>query len=190
MDVNGKPWSYWLEEHEKNKKIDHELGRKIEKENGDYTQEIINEIMLWKLSRYANLDGVLELLNEVKQDSEYDENLVAKMIEVDGLSLATASTILRFKNKNIYQIIDQRVYRFLRCEGFNLELKNEKIPQAAETYTNYLSKLKIFCEESGVDFTESDMVLYEVDRSRKDMPKLGDKNTFIVPSKYQKNGFK
>lgn len=41
------------------------------------------------------------------------EEILRKLLMTPGIRLPMASTILRFKNPNVYQIIDQRAYRFL-----------------------------------------------------------------------------
>ena len=72
-----------------------------------------------------------------------------------------ASTMLRFKNPNIYQIIDQRVYRVIY--GIELKLRtnlNENILQ----YLEYLTDLRKVCNDFQIPFSESDRILYEYDK--------------------------
>jgi len=72
-----------------------------------------------------------------------------------------ASTILRFKNPDIYQIIDQRVYRFI----YGRELKlNSNIDEQIQVYIDYLEKLKEVCEKHKIEFAKADRVLYTMDK--------------------------
>lgn len=73
-----------------------------------------------------------------------------------------ASTILRFKNPQVYQIVDQRVFRFIYGRTLQDELKKEK--DQVKVYLDYLKKLKEVCKEKSIDFSKSDRVLYELDK--------------------------
>ncbi len=77
-----------------------------------------------------------------------------------------ASTILRFKNPNIYQIIDQRVYRIIYGKTYesNASKTEQKIKQKINTYINYLQDLRIVCKKYNIDFYHSDRILYDLDR--------------------------
>lgn len=112
------------EEHLKLEKYNYQprLTAKLDELNKDFDQEIINQIVLWKVNRFAEIDNeTLILINSITQDSEnLNENLTTEILEnlltTNGIQLAMASTILRFKNPKIYQIIDQRVYRIIYGE--------------------------------------------------------------------------
>ena len=73
-----------------------------------------------------------------------------------------ASTILRFKNPRIYQIIDQRVYRFL----YDTELKYSEtdINKQISIYFEYLKKLKQVCLDQNINFEMADRILYSMDK--------------------------
>lgn len=78
-----------------------------------------------------------------------------------------ASTILRFRNKNIYQIIDQRVYRIIYKEKkikltqyLNDTNKNMQI----ELYLQYLKDLHKVCSQFNIPFNNSDRILFMADR--------------------------
>ena len=98
-----------------------DLTSKLDKLDTDFNQEIINEIVLWKVNRYAAVDNeTLNLINQIKKDdTQINPELTGAILlrllskEQKGFRLAMASTVLRFRNPKIYQIIDQRVFRFL-----------------------------------------------------------------------------
>jgi len=192
MKINNEDWSKWLDEY----KYQDSLSKKLENYKGEFDQNTINEIVLWKTNRYADISSMdsniklLDVINSIDPlwtVNEYNENftreVISKLLAIDGIRLAMASTILRFRNPKIYQILDQRVYRFLLNQNYELPLtKGNKIPdnnanESAETYVVYLAKLKHFCTEHNVSFSESDKVLYLVDK-KVGKEKLGQKNTF------------
>jgi hypothetical protein len=78
-----------------------------------------------------------------------------------------ASTILRFRNKNIYQIIDQRVYRIIYKDE-KLKLKthpsDKNVSDQIELYFKYLRDLKVVCEKLEIPFDKSDRILFMADK--------------------------
>ena len=139
----------------------------LDKFEGDFNQEIINQIVLWKVNRYASIEAtVLDKLNSLnKQNKEIDIELTRQilndLLNTKGIQLPMASTILRFKNPNIYQIIDQRVYRFIM--GVDID-EPYAIPKKIDYYLNYLKQLESVCKEFNINFNESDRVLYVFDK--------------------------
>ena len=82
-------------------------------------------------------------------------------MQTHGIRLPMASTILRFKNPHVYQIIDQRVYRLL----YKAELKLKSQPvQDIQLYLDYLKKLKETCEQFDIPFINADRLLYAYDK--------------------------
>ena len=77
-----------------------------------------------------------------------------------------ASTILKFKNKKIFQIIDQRVYRILYGKPLKISssLSERKINETIMIYYNYLDKLSKVSKLLKVKFKDSDRVLYMMDK--------------------------
>ena len=147
-----------------------DLTSKLDSLDTDFDQDIINEIVLWKVNRYAAIDSyTLKLINQIKKDdTHFDLELTCSILmhllgkEQKGIRLAMASTILRFKNSNVYQIIDQRVYRFLY--GKELKYSETNINEQINIYLDYLQKLKSVCIEFNVDFKTADRVLYSMDK--------------------------
>jgi hypothetical protein len=147
------------------KKLDGMFGK-------EFDQEIINEIVLWKVNRYALLDDhTLTLLNSIgASDALLNKDLtieiLRKMLDTKGIRLPVASTILRFKNPNIYQIIDQRVFRYIYGEELNLGAPSKKnIDTQIELYLKYLGELQVIAKETGWDFSKLDRILYLKDIS-------------------------
>jgi len=146
------------------------LTLKLDEQYSDFDQEIINEIVLWKVNRYSELNNrTLELINCIGTEDEIldldlTREILLNLLDKDqkGIRLAMASTILRFKNPKIYQIIDQRVYRYI----FGKELKYSlaKIDQQIDIYLEYLDKLKEVCSVHNIDFVTSDRLLYVLDK--------------------------
>jgi thermostable 8-oxoguanine DNA glycosylase len=144
-----------------------DLTEKLDNSVNSFDQSILNEIVLWKVNRYAKFsESIVTKINSINVTSNsLDEELTIKILNellaVKGVQLPMASTILRFKNPKIYQIIDQRVYRIL----YNTKLK---IPFNKEgqikLYLEYLNKLKSVCEKMGIDFEKSDRILYMADK--------------------------
>ena len=135
----------------------------------DFDQARINEIVLWKVNRYAEMDEeTLGWINQIDRNSkEIDEPLtreiLGKLLHKDckGFRLPMVSTILRFRNPKIYQIIDQRAYRILYGETYRhstVAWKN------ADLYLAYLKKLRADCARHGIAFERADRDLYELDK--------------------------
>ena len=158
------------EEHLKLEKYNYQprLTAKLDELNKDFDQEIINQIVLWKVNRFAEIDNeTLILINSITQDSEnLNENLTTEILEnlltTNGIQLAMASTILRFKNPKIYQIIDQRVYRIIY--GETLPKYFSSVEKQISLYLKYINDLKNVCDQRGINFELSDRIIYELDK--------------------------
>jgi thermostable 8-oxoguanine DNA glycosylase len=144
----------------------------------DFNQSTINEIVLWKVNRYASLrEETILLLNSIdvqsdQLDIELTKSVLKLLLEERGIRLPMASTILRFKNRNLYQIIDKRAYRVLYGKKLKMS-KNYEL--CIEQYMKYLSDLRSKCEELDIVFSEADRVLYQYDREvNKGIPLDGD----------------
>jgi hypothetical protein len=140
------------------------LTTKLDSYTDLFSQETINEIVLWKVNRYASLsEDTLILINQIGEvwNEELTKKVLRALLSESGIRLPMASTILRFKNKNIYQIIDQRVYRILG-KG---ELKHSSnIEEQIELYIGYLKELHDACIKLNIPFDKADRILYEADK--------------------------
>jgi hypothetical protein len=145
-----------------------ELTKELDKIETIFDQNIINQIVLWKVNRYSAFDNeTLNILNQIKKtDTVFDLNItkeiLKKLLSTKGVQLAMASTILRFKNPNIYQIIDQRVFRFIY--GIEMPKYFSSIEKQIDLYINYLEKLKYVCNDKSINFIFSDRIIYDLDK--------------------------
>lgn len=148
-------------------KYQKELTDKLDEETRDFDQALINEIVLWKVNRYAKLKPeTLQLINEIRvdaltRDDELTKNVLEMLLSENGIRLPMASTILRFRNPEIYQIIDQRVYRLIYGEALPTLFS---ISKQITLYFEYLEKLKEVCEKHNIPFKDADRILYEADK--------------------------
>ena len=148
------------------------LTTKLDKFNSDFNQEIINEIVLWKVDRYSLFDDeLIALLNQIPKagkiiDKDFKNKILIKLLNTKGVGLPMASTILKFKNRKIFQIIDQRVYQILYGKPIKISssLSERKINETIMIYYNYLDKLSNVSKALKVKFEDSDRVLYMLDR--------------------------
>lgn len=75
-----------------------------------------------------------------------------------------ASTLLRFINPEYFQIIDQRVYRLLYGENLKIPFsKSKKI----DLYKKYIIYLRNICDKYKIPFSQSDRILYLLDKHPK-----------------------
>lgn len=153
-------------------KYQEELTSKLDGSTFEINQEFINEVVLWKVNRYASVpDSALQLLSSLRKHSKLDEDATAEALQlllgIKGIQLAMASTILRFTNSEIYQIIDQRVYRILPGYDDPSKLKkmtHKSFDEQAQFYIEYLKKLRAICEQYGRSFKTADREFYVWDK--------------------------
>jgi len=154
-------------------KYQEELTDKLDAISSDFNQETINEIVLWKVNRYAELsEESLKLINSIpttsdKIDINLTKEVLMSLINEHGIQLPMATTILRFRNPKIYQIIDQRVYRFLypdktlQIPSYNSE-ENKKIQ--IDLYLKYLVQLRNESMRLSIPFEKADRIFYLLDK--------------------------
>lgn len=168
-----------IKETDKIYNYQNELTAKLDANILSFNQDVVNEIVLWKVNRFAKIDqSILNLINDIDSKTgeiniEKTKEILKKLLLINGIQLPMASTILRFRNNNIYQIIDQRVYRII-YEGQTLKLKTypseKNINEQIDIYLKYLLDLRNICEKLQIPFCDSDRILYTADkRINKDM---------------------
>ena len=149
------------------------LTKKLDSSNENFSQEKLNEIVLWKVNRYAEFDeSLIELINsidkdETKIDIDKTKQILKGLLKTNGVQLAMASTILRYRNPNIYQIIDQRVFRVI-YKNQTLELNTypseKNLNFQIELYIKYLYDLSNVCIDLKIPFDKSDRILFMADK--------------------------
>ncbi len=145
------------------------LTRILDKYSQTFNQQTINEIVLWKVNRYSELsENTFLLINKIGEqwNLKLTKDVLSSLIRESGIQLPMASTILRFKNPQNYQIIDQRVYRILYGIDLKLNLyKSERnIENQIDLYLKYLKDLRISCSKLNIPFDQADRILYNADK--------------------------
>ncbi|HOZ16693.1 MAG TPA: hypothetical protein PLS61_02790 [Candidatus Portnoybacteria bacterium] len=150
-------------------KYQKDLTDKLDLIQSKFDQSIINEIVLWKVNRYVKItDEALLLLNKINRNDsviniDLTKEILQNLLNTPGIRIALASTILRFKNPDIYQIIDQRVYRFIHPYGEELKNSTDRNKQIS-LYLEYLERLHKVCLTNNIPFRDSDRILYIMDK--------------------------
>ena len=80
-----------------------------------------------------------------------------------GYDLPMASTVLRFAVPDELQIIDQRVYRFIKLDKECLNIPYN-IDKKVDLYFDYIKQLKIICKDYEIPFSKADRLLYQLDK--------------------------
>ena len=111
-----------------------------------------------------------------KEHSKAKETL-EKLLPSPGIALPMASTILRFLNPKVFQIIDDRAYRVLLPNNTKYQAKpskitNNYIKKTIDIYFEYLDKLHEIASEK-LPFEKADRILYQLDILLEN--KIGDK---------------
>ncbi|MBL1242835.1 MAG: hypothetical protein COA39_000290 [Sulfurimonas sp.] len=143
----------------------------------DFSRESFYEIILWKLNRFPIIEDTL--LDELKtlsslknEEHEISKEILKKLLSCSGIRLPMASTILRFINPNVFQIIDDRVFRILFAES-KMPTKPAKVTEkylnnSCDIYFKYIDKLVEICDDD-LPFFDADRIIYFLDK------KLGNK---------------
>lgn len=136
--------------------------------NLDFTQRLIDEIVLWKVNRYvAANEELLSKLNRIGALSTGEHRqggeALNSLLQTHGVDLAMASAILRFRNPRVFQVIDQHAYRAIYGRGYPLYASTPASRKIA-VYFDYLDKLIELCSTRGLEFRTVDRLLYVFDK--------------------------
>lgn len=142
-----------------------ELTKKLDTHKGDFIENTLLEITLWKTNRYPKItEDLLDNINDLRKSysEEKARILLKQLLTLKGFDLPMASTVLRFAVPEELQIIDQRVYRFITTNDclkipYNIEKK-------IELYFAYIDQLKSICQEKNIPFSKADRILYQLDK--------------------------
>jgi hypothetical protein len=133
-----------------------------------FDQLLVNEIVLWKVNRYAPLSpntlAALNGLSKVGQGKHREsKSIIESLLREPGVDLPMASTLLRFKNPQVFQIIDRHAYRALYGEDYPL-YSASRLDKKIEVYFDYLDELMALSKAKNVEFKILDRVLYVFDK--------------------------
>jgi thermostable 8-oxoguanine DNA glycosylase len=133
-----------------------------------FAQDVVNEIVLWKVNRYAKLSpDAIEALNRVAEAKPKShraaEAAVATLLRAQGVDLPMASTLLRFRNRKAFQIIDRHAYRAVYGEDYPL-YSSSSDDAKIDLYFGYLDRLFGLADSRSVEFESLDRVLYVFDK--------------------------
>ena len=135
-----------------------------------FDQARINEIVLWKVNRYAPLStAALNAINHVAGLRNGEHHKPAKellvLLEQPGVDLPMASTFLRFRNSRTFQIIDGHAYRALFGKPYPFRPSSRDHKAKVDTYLAYLDALVALAKAENMPFETMDRVLYCLDRA-------------------------
>ena len=150
-------------------KFQPELTKRLDNlESTSIDQSVINEIVLWKVNRYVRLDDEnIEQLKKLKNlkagEHKKGNNVLKTLLGVNGVDLPMASTILRFINPKVFQIIDRHAYRAVYDKKYPLYQATPP-ERKISLYFDYISDLIDLCKSKGLAFTTIDRLLYIFDK--------------------------
>ena len=142
---------------------------KDERENRD----IINSIVLWKINRQVDI-GIelfiaIKTLNilpsNIKTNEKEIKKIVFDLLEVKGVKIAMASTILKMFYPDSFPIIDQRAYRELNGEDLPDYYGASANQRYADLYFQYILDCHVYNKSvcPNINFDDIDKVLYQLD---------------------------
>ncbi len=134
----------------------------------DFTPELLNEIVLWKVNRYVSLDqDQLHRIDGFRglKPGEHGKarSVLEELLPTHGVDLPMASTFLRFRNPAVFQIIDRHAYRAVYGRDYKMHTKTP-VKKKIEVYFAYLDGLRLLCDSKGLNFGTVDRVLYQFDK--------------------------
>lgn len=160
-------WQKLITQANRDYKFQPRLTEKLENYEGDFSEVTLLEIFLWKTNRYPDLNiDIINDINGLRKAFSIDKSkvILKKLLALKGFDLPMASTVLRFASPNNFQIIDQRVYRFIMkdVEIFKKSFNDER---KIEIYFEYLERLKVVCHEHKIPFHKADRIIYQLDKN-------------------------
>jgi hypothetical protein len=133
-------------------------------------QNVINQIVLWKVNRYVSLEkDALDALNGLVEISYKDhksaETALLLLLKQRGIDLPMASTLMRFRNPAAFQIIDRRAYRAIYGDHYPL-YSTSGAEKKVDLYFSYLDELVALSDKTGAAFKDLDRILYVFDKDQ------------------------
>ena len=133
----------------------------------------IFKITLWKVARVPHVSNeIIEQLNKLatlqnlneSADKELTRKVLQELLQCKGVRLPMASTYLRFRNPNVFQILDRHVWHqvYPQEEEYK-EIKD--VDERINIYFTYLEDLRKLAEKENVEYYESDRIFYIKDKN-------------------------
>ena len=85
------------------------------------------------------------------------------MLDIHGVDVPMASTILRFANPHTFQIIDRHAYRAVFGARYPLTSASPA-SRKVQIYFDYLDRLYALCDTRKLEFATIDRLLYIFDK--------------------------
>jgi thermostable 8-oxoguanine DNA glycosylase len=181
MDTNEK--RHYFNELLDNYDFQTELTKELDELNSQPIDEfILLKIILWKLNRYPDLkEFSYDRLNNIAtlkpQEFKNVREFLNNILEIKGIGLPMASTILRFRNPDTFPIIDRRAFRVLMGENY-VESSDHK--RLIDRYFEYVEKCRQLSQKYDIPFDAIDRVLYQYDKKHNsDIPLYRKSNKTI-----------
>jgi thermostable 8-oxoguanine DNA glycosylase len=137
-------------------------------EDTTFDQSLINDIVLWKVNRYVKVnDYIVGQISELKVlkagEHRKSKKELSILLELNGVDLPMASTILRFINPKVFQIIDRHAYRAIYENKYPL-YTSASTDRKLSVYFDYIDELIKLCKLKALSFTTIDRLLYIFDK--------------------------
>jgi len=134
----------------------------------NFDQKLINEIVLWKVNRYVSLtEDMLRKLDSLKNlqngDHRKSRKVLDQLLKARGVDLPMASTILRFRNPQVFQIIDRHAYRAVYGKKYPLYSYHSN-SRKINLYFEYLDELIKIAQNRNLEYDILDRLLYIFDK--------------------------
>ena len=133
-----------------------------------FSQATVNEIVLWKVNRYVRLpstvlDALYALRKLAPKEHRQADRVLTSLLNCNGVDLPMASTLLRFQNADVFQIIDRHAYRAVYGDRYPVHSATSASTKR-EIYFNYLDALRSLARTCRVAFRDLDRILYVFDK--------------------------
>lgn len=136
-------------------------------------RDIINAIVLWKVNRQVDIGSNLftSIKNLKATCSSFEEAqteiqaIVAELLQVKGVKIAMASTILKMFYPEVFPIIDQRAYRELIKKEMPTYYGANANEKYVDLYLQYAKACHMYnrTECPHISFEDIDKILYQLD---------------------------
>ncbi len=163
--IRAEDWkgSRALADYGRDFKVYPALTKRLDSSDLVFTQETINEIILWKVGRYAEVAGDLQRqlqdLKKLRQGEEAKAHgVLTQLLGINGVRLPMASTFLRFANPRMFQIFGRHIYRAIH--GRLPPLLSKKPSDCIPFYFTFLRDLRKLCDSVAIPFEVSDRILF------------------------------